>query len=135
MKCNYVQKGPTQTLANPLISLSCSFLLFLSLFSSTTLFTISILQRARVHRVVYPLYFIIHTRSYTTLRCIENLNSLSIIFYCSHSMHQVAPQGIETQMACWSYFIVHTLNTHDEFNYQPVWGSLKLAIIIQKRFH
>ena len=117
MKCNYVQKGPTQTLTNFLISLSCSFLLILSLFLSTTLFTVSILQRARVHKVVYPSYFIVHTRSYTTLRCIENLNSLSIIFYCSHSTHQVAPQGMETQMACWSYFIVHTLNTHDAPTY------------------
>ena len=57
------------------------FLLILSLSSSTTLFTISILQCACVLKVALPSYFIIHTSSYVMLQRIENLKGLCIVLY------------------------------------------------------
>ena len=87
-----------QTTAS-LLSLSSNlitlFLLILSLSSSTTLFTISILQRTCMLKVALPSYFIVYFQSYVTFRHTENFNSLCIVFYCSHSMHQVTTQRIE----------------------------------------
>ena len=60
---------------------------FITLFSSTTLFAISILQRARVPKVALPhciLSFTLqakHRSNSLTLRHIENLKGLCIVFY------------------------------------------------------
>ena len=91
--------------------------------------------------MAWPSYFILHTprtcdastytklewlvhrilsftlRAHTTLRRIQNLNGLSIVFYCSHSVHTRRSDVYKTWMACPSYFIVHTPVTRDTPTY------------------
>ena len=62
----------------------------------------------------------------------ETLNSLSIVFYRSHSPYTQRTKPWQTWMAPQSYFIILTVHTRDVRNHNrlpPVWGSLRLAPI------
>ena len=62
----------------------------------------------------------------------ETLNSLSFVFYHSHSLYTRCTKPWQTWMASQSYFIVLTVRTRDVRNHDrlpPVWGLLRLAPI------
>ena len=50
-------------------------------------------------------------QAHAARRCIQNLNGLSIVFYCSNSAHTRPSDVYKTWMACPSYFIVQTPHT------------------------
>ena len=81
-----------------LLSLSFKFIALFSAYSKPLFIDLSIYPHylyCNMYRVMAcPLYFITHTPSYAMVRCIENLNGLSIIFYCSHSMDQATLRRI-----------------------------------------
>ena len=51
--------------------------------------------------------------AHATLRWIQNLNSLSIVFYCSQSAQTQRSSVYKTWMACSLYFVVHSSPTCD----------------------
>ena len=64
-------------------------------------------------------YFIVHTPSYVTLRCIENLNGLYIVFYCSHSVYQVTTRRIIRLSTSVGLSQAHPNNDCDNNKYVP----------------
>ena len=74
------------------------------------------------------LYWPLYTQTpYTRcIKCSQNLKSMSIVFYCSHSPYTQCTKPWQTWMACQSYFIiliVCTCEIQNQDRVPPVWGS------------